>query len=296
MNVQLARAVREPVGFSVYAAVVFSLALLPQRSHAEQEEKCTGPICTASSPQGNIHLLHARNAAEWPITTAFRAEGTSNALVEPSSEQLFTLEAHERRKVFRIKASSEDRPWKYRYSYRWQHGRLGAQHDDEHSYLLPYASGTKHQLIQGPGGSYSHRGQQAYDFSMPEGTAVRAARAGVVVSVRSDSAAGGPQERFRDQANFVEILHSDGTVAHYLHLQKDGVLVEAGERVQAGSPIGLSGATGFASRPHLHFEVTSPLDASRSRTHAVNFATSRSLRTRLIENNWYTAVDQQQGS
>jgi hypothetical protein len=51
------------------------------------------------------------------------------------------------------------------------------------------------------------------------------------------------------------VRHSDETVAEYVHLQMDGALVEAGDRVVAGDVIGLSGNTGRSSSPRLHFAL-----------------------------------------
>lgn len=90
---------------------------------------------------------------------------------------------------------------------------------------------------------------------MPEGEKVCAARSGQVVELKKDSDKGGFDKKFLNDCNFVRIEHGDGTVAMYGHLQKDGVLVALGDLVFAGQPIGLSGHTGFASGPHLHFEV-----------------------------------------
>ena len=58
-----------------------------------------------------------------------------------------------------------------------------------------------------------------------------------------------------DEANFVQILHDDGTHAIYAHLQLDTVRVKIGQRVARGEYIANSGNTGFSSGPHLHFVV-----------------------------------------
>jgi murein DD-endopeptidase MepM/ murein hydrolase activator NlpD len=122
-------------------------------------------------------------------------------------------------------------------------------------YRLPFAGSR--WVCQGNNGVISHSGgiEFAYDFYMPEGTDVLAARGGVVLATRGDV----PDRRIgRDQpANYVAIDHGDGTVGWYLHLKQGGPLVKPGERVERGQRIALSGWTGRAMIPHLHFEVTS---------------------------------------
>ena len=128
-------------------------------------------------------------------------------------------------------------------------------HDDGAPYLLPWEHGKKHPVGQGYFGSVTHQGIRALDFDMATGTRVCAARDGVVVAIKQDSDRGGPSPSFALEANHVDILHADGTWATYVHLKKNGALVRLGQRVKAGQVIGLSGATGQASGPHLHFCV-----------------------------------------
>ena len=111
----------------------------------------------------------------------------------------------------------------------------------------------------GWGGGWSHRDDEnryAVDFGADAGTPVRAARDGVVMEVEADHDGAG-QDRASDlgRANFVRIVHADGSMALYAHLQHGGVRVRPGQRVTAGETIGLVGATGFATGPHLHFAV-----------------------------------------
>ncbi|MEO0601227.1 MAG: M23 family metallopeptidase, partial [Myxococcota bacterium] len=128
----------------------------------------------------------------------------------------------------------------------------------------PFAADTPVAISQGFHGNFSHNGYGTYalDFPAPVGTEITAARSGLVVRVREDSDEGCPEPACADLANFVVIDHGDGTVAQYLHLAFQGALVEPGDGVQAGDPIGLVGNTGFSSGPHLHLQVDNLLGHS----------------------------------
>lgn len=85
-----------------------------------------------------------------------------------------------------------------------------------------------------------HRG---VDLDVPSGTPVVSMAGG---SVRF----AGVQRGF---GNVVWVDHVAGLASAYAHLSR--IDVRQGERVTAGQLLGLSGATGNASGPHLHFEV-----------------------------------------
>jgi len=125
-------------------------------------------------------------------------------------------------------------------------------------YLLPLQQ-RNFRIDQGFGGGFSHNDPQnryAVDFAANIGTPVLAARDGVVMQVENDFAkAGLNRERYGGRANFIRILHDDGTMALYAHLREEGALVRVGQRVRAGQQIGLSGNTGFTTGPHLHFVI-----------------------------------------
>jgi hypothetical protein len=125
-------------------------------------------------------------------------------------------------------------------------------------YQMPLRQRLQH-VDQGFGGRFSHNDAQnfyAVDFAADIGTPVLAAREGVVMQVESDfDKAGLDMEKFGGRANFVRILHDDGSMGLYAHLEEGGVLVQVGQRVRAGQEIGRSGNTGFTTGPHLHFAV-----------------------------------------
>ncbi|WEX07322.1 M23 family metallopeptidase [Chelativorans sp. AA-79] len=106
--------------------------------------------------------------------------------------------------------------------------------------------------VIGSFGSNGGRKNDGVDIAVPEGTAVHAAENGVVIY------AGDGLKGF---GNTVLVRHEDGLVTVYGHASE--LKVKRGDKVRRGQEIALSGMTGDAERPKLHFEVrkgTSPVD------------------------------------
>ena len=81
------------------------------------------------------------------------------------------------------------------------------------------------------------------DLAGAPGDTVRAAADGVVALVDGFLLAG----------NIVYLNHGGGLLSGYFHLSEH--LVEAGDTIRAGTPIGRVGATGRVTGPHLHWVV-----------------------------------------
>lgn len=81
------------------------------------------------------------------------------------------------------------------------------------------------------------------DMAADEGTAIKAAYAGVVTETGFNEIRG----------NYVVIEHSDNTVTAYYHCKK--ILCEIDQNVRQGQVIALVGSTGWSTGPHLHFEI-----------------------------------------
>ena len=127
--------------------------------------------------------------------------------------------------------------------------------DTSYVYALPYEAGKMFRVIQGYFSHFTHKERAALDFNMKRGTNIAAAREGVVVRVKEDGTKGGLNKKYRPHGNNIVIQHADGSRAGYWHLQHDGALVNVGDTVKKGQVIALSGKTGYASVPHLHFLV-----------------------------------------
>lgn len=125
-------------------------------------------------------------------------------------------------------------------------------------YSLPYEPGETFLVGQGYLESPTHENEYAIDWLMPEETHIVAARAGVVEQVVDSFSKSGLTEDMKTRGNFVRIRHEDGSRALYYHLALNGVKVKAGQKVQEGQLIALSGNTGFSATPHLHFVVDRP--------------------------------------
>ena len=96
-----------------------------------------------------------------------------------------------------------------------------------------------------PGSPFGPRHGEAHngtDFPVPTGTPVKAPEDGVVKKTGSD------------RANGNHVVISSGNNEHWLlHLSK--INVSAGQKVNQGDIVGLSGSTGRSTGPHLHWEV-----------------------------------------
>ncbi len=115
------------------------------------------------------------------------------------------------------------------------------------------------RVQQAWGGQWSHadaENRHAVDFAADIGTPVLAARDGVVMQTEGGFDDADPDDPdAQSRANFIRILHDDGTMALYAHLRPGGVHVRVGQHVRRGQAIGLSGNTGRSTAPHLHFVV-----------------------------------------
>jgi hypothetical protein len=154
---------------------------------------------------------------------------------------------------------------------------LDLQDDPIGAYRYPWQGGVSHTVGQGnnnPSGSHNGSQAWAFDFSLPAGTQIRAARAGTVEWLQENltatynpnqptgpgnmpfpTADEDPAGSLQNWGNAVRLRHAGGFTSWYFHIQANGVLVNVGDVVTQGQTIALSGNTGQSSAAHLHFQV-----------------------------------------
>ncbi|MBO6524643.1 MAG: M23 family metallopeptidase [Balneolaceae bacterium] len=234
--------------------------------------------------------VHARNNNPFPVTIELEIDLTNLN----SSKRLPLIQAippESEVKLTELSVQKRAERWGFNTSYRYYMGSIFADHNDNFVYRLPYRLGTDYKIAQGYNGDFSHSGQLAYsiDFDLPEGTPIYSARSGVVVELQEDYTEGGSDKFYEDKANYITIVHNDGTFAEYSHLRHNGVSVNVGQRVRTGQLIGYSGATGYATGPHLHFHVKKAVKGGDFITIPTKFSTQNGT-IQLREGESYKAL------
>jgi hypothetical protein len=91
----------------------------------------------------------------------------------------------------------------------------------------------------------SSRPHLGIDYAAPMGTPIRSIGDGIVKEAEFHEGSG----------NFLKIRHNSVYETAYKHLSSFALQIKPGTRVERGEVIGFVGATGWATGPHLHFEV-----------------------------------------
>ena len=214
-------------------------------------------VAVERSDSGTATRLTAVNDCLCVVTLRVEITQSDLAAIPSGATYPATLEPGGRALLIEAQHGSSARP-KLQYVWTTALGSPQAAHNPPRPYRAPFAVGTTYRVSQAYPDHFTHvtpDSVQAVDIALPDGTAVYAARAGTVINVRHDSFRGGALGVMADQANLIEMLHDDGTIAVYGHLHWDSIRVRIGQHVALGEYIANSGNTGFSSGPHLHFAV-----------------------------------------
>ncbi|MGZ8157496.1 MAG: peptidoglycan DD-metalloendopeptidase family protein [Methylobacter sp.] len=202
--------------------------------------------------------FYIRNDYAGPVEVEIDFSERDNVQATPGLPRRFVVLPGTSDTLFEAGGIDELKSWKLSVKYRYIIGSPLTHYSSATSYLPPIAPNASFQISQAFGGSFSHNDEQnqyAVDIVMPIGTPVYAVRSGIVLEAEDDFYKGGTNKAYTSEANNIRILHDDGSMAVYAHLELETAQVYPGLAVAAGQLIGYSGNTGFSTGPHLHFAV-----------------------------------------
>lgn len=240
--------------------ILLALAVLVCSPNSLADQRQNYPFSIESEKEGDGHRIVARNNGPAPISVKVSIADSQYittdrpfpvfAVVPPGGGTLYL--AH-------IRPAMTGVGYSLRTQSSWVLGDFNAQQSPDALYRLPYRDGAAYRIGQAPGGPVTTHttpdSLYAVDIGLPEGAPIVAARDGVVIYTEANQVYGGQSPDMVSKANEVRILHVDGTIGVYAHMAHGGVYVYPGQRVAAGTQIGLAGSTGYSSGPHLHFAV-----------------------------------------
>ncbi len=193
-----------------------------------------------------------------PVELALKLTQEENVVSEPPLPVTLILPGQSEKRLLKIRAENPDEGFSYQLAYETMIGPPLLELPEEINYYPPFPSGVQYVISQGFDSGDTHNSppnQYAVDIVMPIGTPILAARAGQVIDLEDNFHGAGKQDRYLARSNQIRILHSDGTMAVYAHLQPNRARVRPGTMVKTGQWIGSSGNTGYSNGPHLHFVI-----------------------------------------
>lgn len=256
---------------------------MKQKDPCEGESVCAYPNCFGSDC--NVVGFNKNN---YPVSVNISIKA-DNLYYKKDDSGNYVLGPKEKKVLKTLRQINIADGYSIKVNSTWREGAYLSKPDFGFIYQLPYPKGKSYLIGQGYNGKSTHQGDYRYsiDFDLKVGDTVTAARSGIVIQVVDKNDTGCFQIECDKYSNMVEIMHSDGTIALYAHLKKNGVLVSVGDTVDAGKKIGLAGATGRVSGPHLHFMVGSPISPFEFMTIPTIFRTKKGIQKDLIEGERY---------
>lgn len=193
-----------------------------------------------------------------PVEIELSLPVAENVISDPPLPARAVLQGQGEGRLLKVKGDDLTKGFRYQLAYKTMIGPPLSDLPAPVDYYPPFPLGMEFGISQGFDNDKTHnepQSQYAVDIVMPIGTPLLAARSGRVMDLQDHFHGAGQSDRFLARSNQIRILHDDGTMAVYAHLQPNSIRVRPGQLVGTGQWLANSGNTGFSSGPHLHFVI-----------------------------------------
>jgi murein DD-endopeptidase MepM/ murein hydrolase activator NlpD len=170
--------------------------------------------------------------------------------VKPGTVKLLTVSAVDKTKDVKLSLKSSSRK-----------GVISPKVNLNFVYLLPVMPGVETQayrVVNTKGSSSPGAQDTGYSVRLraKTGDTIYAARRGMVTAVEVSSSENDAGANATSGWNYIEIYQADNSFAQYGVVQKDGALVQPGQTVEAGTPIGIVGGDRYGRGAEVRFSVS----------------------------------------
>ncbi|MEU2583464.1 M23 family metallopeptidase [Streptomyces avermitilis] len=200
----------------------------------------TGVIGTLAAPalaaEPSVEQTGLTQAVSIGDSVAAQVDAQAAAQKQAAAEAAAKKQAEDAARKKAAELAEKERDAKVRAAREAERKRLN-------TFVAPIANSYVSTSYKSGGSLWSSGSHTGIDFHAASGTSVHAVGSGTVVEAGWGGAYG----------NNIVIKMNDGTYTQYGHLSSIGVSV--GQTVTPGQQIGVSGATGNTTGPHLHFEA-----------------------------------------
>ncbi len=250
--------------------IIFFLFHLQILSDSCYENKiCSGLKTSANSPPELYFYLGSDSSSfQYTLTLDLKLK---NLVSNKDLPLTFLLNGKEKFFPLEFILKNKHEPYELSYSYNFRLGNYEAKNN--FVYQLPFSPDFHFRVTQGYKGKISHNGEllNSLDWTMPLKTPIYSARSGLIAEIKDGFDEGKFDKEYLDKANYIYVLHDDGSIGSYVHLYAGSIEPKVGDYVNTGDYLGLSGNSGYSTGPHLHFNVFLPKDGYSYKTIPVKF-------------------------
>lgn len=224
------------------------------------------PLEVQKEKHGPVEHVIVQNKGYAPVSGRVVMTFSSNVRSDALWPIDFKLPPRAQIRLATLWPAEENKRMAYVTSHDFVIGDSNAQVQLDYPYSLPLKIGTVFDVLEdGKTASPRHATlylKHAFDFGVPTGKPIVAARPGVVIRVAESNISQSNESQpllgknwTYDSANSVAVLHNDGSIGLYMHILNDSAAVAVGESVVAGQLIAFAGKAEGHSSNYFHFAV-----------------------------------------